>query len=90
MTIETAEYAKSVRRQLKAYCERVADGDEVDLADMLSILTEFEDRIGEAATRMSWRAGWAYVAAGAGLTTQGARQRFYVRRLARAGRQQNG
>lgn len=86
MTVETAEYAKSLRRQLEAYARRVADADEVDLAEMVAILDEFADRVGEAATAMSWRTGWAYVASGLEMSPQGARQKFYVRRLARSSR----
>jgi len=80
---ETPEYAEALRRQLRAYAKRIEWADEVDLATAVEILTEFEDLLGEAATKMSQRTGWAYIGHGLGISAQGARQKFYVRRMTR-------
>lgn len=74
---ETPEYAAFARRALRAYGRRVAEGDEVDLQEMLLLRIEVEQAI-ETAVRGQRRAGqsWAYIGLGLGVSRQAAQMRY--------------
>lgn len=76
-TYETAEYAAMMKRMIRAYARRVADGDEVDLSEMLEVRDELDNAIREAVAGLR-AAGhsWAYIAEGAGITRQSAWERW--------------
>lgn len=76
--IETPEYAQMIRRLIKRYGERVADADEVDLAEMLSIAKLFDDTITAAVhgQRTLYGRSWLDIGKGAGITKQGAFRRW--------------
>lgn len=76
--IETPEYADMLSRMVRAYGQRVADGDEVDLARMVQLVDELEAAIGVAVRGQRERHGrsWSYVAAGLGTTRQAAQMRY--------------
>lgn len=83
---ETTEFGKMVARMMRAWGKRVADADEVDLAQMLKARDEFDRSIVLAVygMRTKWGRSWAYIAEGAGITRQAAQQRWgkAVERLA--------
>lgn len=74
---ETPEYAAMVRRMIRAYGRRVAEGDEVDLQELLLLRVEVEQAI-EAAVRGQRRAGqsWAYIGRGLEVSRQAAQMRY--------------
>ena len=75
---ETTEYAGMVRRIVLAHGRRVADADEVDLAELVAIRDVLEQAIATAVQgqRENHGASWADVARGLGTTRQYA-QRVY-------------
>lgn len=75
---ETTEYAGMVRRIIRAHGRRVADADEVDLAELVAIRDTLEQAISDAVRgqREIHGASWADVARGLGTTRQYA-QRVY-------------
>jgi hypothetical protein len=74
--VETTEYASFARRIIRAYAKRVADADEVDLAQMRAVRDEMDAAIGEAARALAERNSWAYVGMGLGMTRQAAWQAY--------------
>lgn len=75
---ETTEYGKMVARMIRTYGKRVADADEVDLAQMLTMRDELDAAIVAAVhgQRTKWQRSWGYIAEGAGMTRQAAQQRW--------------
>lgn len=75
---ETPEYGKMVARMIRAYGKRVADADEIDLGQMLTMRDELDAAIVAAVhgQRTKWGRSWGYIAEGAGLTRQAAQQRW--------------
>lgn len=74
---ETPDYAKMLGRMIRAHARRVADGDEVDLADMLQLREVFDDAIRDAVWGMRDDGiAWSYIALGAGVSRQAAQQRW--------------
>lgn len=75
---ETGEYAGMLRRMIRAYGRRVADADEVDLAEMVQLRDEVEAAIAAAVRgqRENHGASWADVARGLGTTRQAAQMRY--------------
>jgi aromatic ring hydroxylase len=75
---ETTEYAGMVRRIIRAHGRRVADADEVDLAELVAIRETLDEAIATAVLGQRERHGasWADVARGLGVTRQYA-QRTY-------------
>lgn len=69
---ETPEYAAMLRRMVRAYGKRVADADEVDLAEMRAMRDELDAAIGVAARAQAERNSWAYVGLGLGMSRQAA------------------
>lgn len=78
MSVETPEYAAMLRRMIRAYARRVADADDVDLAQMLQVRAELDDAIAAAVAGQRERHGrsWAEVARGLGVTRQAAQMRY--------------
>lgn len=75
---ETTEYAGMLRRMIRAYGRRVADADDVDLAEMVQLRDELEEAIALAVRgqRELHGASWADVARGLGTTRQAAQMRY--------------
>jgi hypothetical protein len=76
-TVENDEYARFVRRVVRAYARRVAGGDVDALADMTGLATELDEAIGRAVIGLR-EAGysWAEIAARLGVSRQAAQQRW--------------
>lgn len=77
---ETPEYAAMLRRMIAAYGRRVADADDVDLAEMVELRDALDAAI-EAAVigqREHHGASWADVARGLGVSRQYAQRRYSV------------
>lgn len=74
---ETAEYLGAARRFIKGAGRRVADADEVELAELLELQTVLNEAIATAmAGQMSYGRSWSYIAQATGTTRQAARQRW--------------
>ncbi|MEJ7633262.1 hypothetical protein [Aeromicrobium sp.] len=75
--VEHPEYGKMVARMIRAYGRRVADADEVDLAQLVGLRDELESAITAAVQGQRERHGrsWADVARGLGTTRQAAQMR---------------
>lgn len=75
---ETTQYAAMLRRMLRAYGRRVADADEVELAEMVRLRDDLEKAIEAAVKGQREQLGcsWADVARGLGTTRQAAQQRY--------------
>lgn len=71
-----------LRRMIRAYGRRVADADEVDLAEMAELRQLLDEVIGDTIQEMRAKHDrpWSYIARGLGTTKQAAQQR-YGRRL---------
>lgn len=77
MPVETPEYAGMLKRMIRAYGVRVADADEVDLAEMASVLAVLEEAVQVAVDGQRAReVSWSTIGAAFGMTKQGAQQRF--------------
>jgi hypothetical protein len=80
MAIETPEYRQMLSRMLRAYGRRVADADDVDLAQMVELRDELEAAIASAVAGQRDRgASWADIGRGLGTTRQSAQQRYATR-----------
>jgi ribosomal protein S20 len=75
--VENDEYARFVRRVVRAYARRVADGDVDALADMTGLATELDEAISQAVIGLR-EAGysWAEIAGRLGVSRQAAQQRW--------------
>lgn len=77
MSGDHARFAGAVRRMVRAYGRRVADADEVDLAELLQLRDEVEAAIAVAVAGQRARGqSWAYIAKGLGVTRQAAQMRY--------------
>lgn len=67
-----------LRRMLRAYARRVADADDVDLAEMVDLRDELEAAIASAVwgQRRNHGASWADIGRGLGTTRQAAQMRY--------------
>lgn len=66
-----------VRRMVKALAKRVAEADDVDLAEMVEIRRVLEDAIEQAVIgQKAAGRSWAEIAAGLGTTRQYAQKRY--------------
>lgn len=75
--IETPEYAAMLKRMIRAYGRRVADADDIDLADMLEVQAVLEQAIADAVNgQREHGRSWSDVARGLGVTRQAAQMRF--------------
>lgn len=74
---ETPEYSAFARRTLRAYGRRVAEGDEVDLRELLTMRDEVEAAIETAVKGLKAQGhSWDYIAAGLGVSRQRAHLRY--------------
>src|SRR5438093_121265 len=75
--VENDEYAAFVRRVLRAYARRVADGDVEALTLMLGLSAEIDDTIAQAVTGLrGFGYSWAEIGSRLGITRQAAQQRW--------------
>lgn len=83
--VETTDYLKFCRRILRAAGRRVAEGDPIDLADLVEVRRELDEVIGTAVVGMRERYGYSWTEIGRelGVTRQSAQQ-TYGRRAAAA------
>lgn len=67
-----------LRRMIRAYGRRVADADDVDLAEMVALRAQLDEAIAAAVRgqREHHGASWADVARGLGTTRQAAQMRY--------------
>jgi hypothetical protein len=76
-TVENDEYEEFIRRILRAYSRRVADGDVEALSLMTGLANELDNAIAEAVKGLRSRGySWAEIGTRLGLTRQAAQQRW--------------
>ena len=76
-TVENDEYGAFVRRILRAYSRRVADGDVEALSLMTGLADELDAAIAEAVKGLRGRGySWAEIGSRLGITRQAAHQRW--------------
>lgn len=78
MSVETVEFLGMVRRMLRAASRRVAEADEFELAELVSLREDLEEAIATAISgqRESGGRSWASIAEALGISKQGAQQRY--------------
>ena len=77
MSVETPEFAAMVRRMIRAHGRRVAEADEVDLADLVAMREVLEQAIAGGVAGMRRRnCSWGFIARGLGTTRQAAQMRY--------------
>jgi hypothetical protein len=75
--VETDEYRAFLRRAIRAYGRRVADGDVEALPGLLNLSAELDQAIGCAVTGLRQHGySWTEIANPIGVTRQAARQRW--------------
>ena len=75
--VENDEYAAFIRRVIRAYSRRVADGDIEAITTMAALAGDFETAIRQAITGLrAFGYTWADIALRLGITRQGAQQRW--------------
>lgn len=80
--VETTEYARFARRIIRAFGRRVADGEPLDLAELVALRRDMDDVIVEAVRGMRETHGWSWaeIARDLGVTRQAA-QMTYGRKI---------
>jgi hypothetical protein len=73
---ETADYADMLERLIRRYGRRVADGDDLDLARMVSLVTAMDEALHTAVHGQRERFSWDFIARALGVTRSAAYQRF--------------
>lgn len=77
MSVETPEFLEMCERMLRAAGRRVADADEIDLAQLAQLRDRVEDAIQAAVTGQRERGrSWDYIARGLGIKRQSAWERY--------------
>lgn len=77
MTVETTDYLNMLRRMIAAAGRRTAQGDEIELHQLLTLHTELDHAIHTAITgQRQLGRSWAYIATATGTTRQAAHQRW--------------
>lgn len=77
VAVETIEYLGAAKRFIRAAGRRVAEADEIELRDLLSLQEVLDAAIQEAVDgRRSRGLSWAYIASATGKTRQAAFQRW--------------
>ena len=75
--VENDEYAAFVRRILRAYARRIAEGDIDSLALMTSLAADIDQAIAQAVTGLRTQGySWADIGSRLGVTRQAAQQRW--------------
>lgn len=76
-SVETMEYLGAARRFIRAAGRRVADADEIELAELLNLRHELDQAITEAIRgQRALGRSWAYIARATGTTREAAFQRW--------------
>jgi hypothetical protein len=79
-TVENDDYQAFIRRILRAYSRRIADGDVEALALMTGLADELDTAIAEAVKGLRTRGySWAEISSRLGITRQAAQQRWGAR-----------
>lgn len=82
-TCETTEYARFARRIIKAFGRRVAEGDEIDLVELIAVRDEMDRVIVEGVRGMRENGySWAYIGRALRISRQAA-QMAYGPKIAR-------
>lgn len=77
MSVETIPYLAAAKRFIRAAGRRVADADEIELAELLTLQTTLDEAIQTAVDGIRSRGeSWAYIATATGTTRQAAFQRW--------------
>jgi hypothetical protein len=74
--VETMDYLGAARRFIRAAGRRVADCDEVELAELIALRLVVEAAIDEAVSGQKVRKSWAGIALATGTTREAAYQRW--------------
>ncbi|WP_025159375.1 hypothetical protein [Leifsonia aquatica] len=75
--VETLDYVEFARRIIRAAGERVADGDEFELAELASLRDDLERAITKAVKgQRSYGRSWAYIGGALGIKRQSAQERY--------------
>jgi hypothetical protein len=77
-SIETPDYAAFLKRIIRAYSKRIAEGDIEALADLAGVVAELDHAIAQAVIQLRTNYGysWADIARPLGITRQAAQQRW--------------
>lgn len=80
MSVETGPYLGMLRRMIAAGGRRVADADEVELAQLISLQSDLDEAIATAIAGQRQRGrSWATIAVALGTTRQSAHERWAKR-----------
>lgn len=80
-SIETPAYVEFAKRIIRGAGKRVANGDEWELGELISLRDEVEAAIAVAVTGLREQGhSWQYIADGLGVTRQSAHQRYGERK----------
>ena len=80
MSVETGPYLSMLRRMIAAAGKRVADADEDELAQLVSLQNDLDEAIAAAiAGQRSIGRSWAAIASAMGTTRQSAHERWAKR-----------
>lgn len=81
--VETLDYVEFARRIIRAAGDRVGDGDEFELAELVSLRDDLERAIARAVKgQRSYNRSWAYIGGALGITRQSAQERYGEKRTA--------
>jgi predicted nucleic-acid-binding protein len=77
-SIENPDYAAFLKRIIRAYSKRIAEGDIEALADLSGVIVELDHAIMQAIKQLRAQHGysWADIARPLGITRQAAQQRW--------------
>lgn len=77
MAVETIEYLKAAARFIRAAGRRVAEADEIELAELLKLQAVYDEAVQTAVDGIRERGmSWQYIASATGTTRQAAYQRW--------------
>jgi hypothetical protein len=77
VSVETGEYLAMLRRMLRAAGRRVADADEIELAELIGLENELHEAIARAVDgQRAIGRSWADIARATGTTKQAAHARW--------------
>lgn len=74
--VETPAFASFARRIVRAYGRRLADADEVDLAEAFELRRLLDEQIEAAIPVLRKRYSWRVIGQAAGMSAQGAHERW--------------
>jgi hypothetical protein len=76
--VENDEFRAAIARMIRAYGERVADADDFDLGEMVTLRDDLERAINAAITgqRATYGYSWSVIGNALGITRQAAQQRY--------------